>query len=491
MDLVVLGINHTTASAAERERYALSAPRQRALLTAWRLRHPGVEVFLLSTCSRTELYTLDDSAAALAPEFWHALAVAARTDGLASEEDSAEEWTLPSAPSSAARALSDSPANTYAHTGPAALAHLFRVAAGIDSIVLGEPQILSQLREAFEIARECGAVGRVLSELIERALRAGKRARAQTRIGEGNASIASAGLRMAREHCGGDLSGRRVLLVGAGEIGAAAARHLRDDGVGEIIVMTRKRGRAEPLALALGPVARVSLVEHLASALLDADLVVCAAAAENPFVLPGFFAARAGRPIVVLDLAMPRNVDPAARAVPGVTLLDLDAVQAWCMAALEQRAREVAEVERILETELQAFEQWRSTHGALAVVDQIRRQVEAIRLRELRRSSARTAPEVYVRIDEFTRRLTDRYLHNLTVGLRELDPASPADREFLDRLAALALGEKPGPGSVGATPRAVAPPPAADSASRERRGPVAAATTSRPGSRPKRRTPRA
>jgi glutamyl-tRNA reductase len=306
MSLLVVGLSHRTAPVSLLERLAVSADELPAMLDELLRGDHVSEVLVLSTCNRVEVYAEVD-------RFHGGLQDASTV--LANRVD----LDVPS--------LGE---HLYVHYEDAAVLHLFSVAAGLDSMVVGESQILGQLRTAYAAAADLDAVNRELHELCQHALRAGKRVHSETGIDRAGASVVSVGL-VEAERVLGPLPGKRALVIGAGSMGALSAATLARAGIGELVIANRSPRRAERLAAMLGAPARAVPLEAVPAELPGADLVVgCTgavgtvlAAATVEAALP----ARAGRPLVLLDLALPRDFDGAAGVLPGVQYLDLAALQ--------------------------------------------------------------------------------------------------------------------------------------------------------------------
>ncbi|HEX9631574.1 MAG TPA: glutamyl-tRNA reductase [Gemmatimonadales bacterium] len=413
MPIVCVGINYRTAPVALRERLSFGPGQQAALLRGTRLRDFGEpaglrEFALLSTCNRTELY-------AAAPDVTRRFATVPQ--GLA--EGLAAAHGLPAAE------FAD---HLYVHTSTDAVRHLCRVASGLDSMVLGESEILGQVADAHELARREGAAGRVLGAVFHTALRAGRRARTETGICRCPMSVSSESVRALRES-GWEPEGSRVLIVGTGKMSRLAGEVLRAHGVRDLRVVGRTAARAESVARALD--ARPLAWHLFEAALREVDVVFCSTSAPHAVVTrERVVAARAGvpaeQPLRFIDIAVPRDVEPAVRDVPGVTVFDLDDLQRRLVRNLDGRRREVPAVEALVDEELRYFEEWR--HGAelrplLAAMHQ---HSEEIRQREVARALRRlkgVGPEVEAQLEAFSRSLVNKLLHEPTRRLRdETDP---------------------------------------------------------------------
>lgn len=404
MNWVVFGINHVNAPLAIREALYLPVEAMRAFLAAHRQANPADELVGLCTCNRTEFYLV-------APDgVVDTDAAAARVRARLAER------VAPVAPEAAA--FLD---RAYIHSGASAAVHLFRVACGLDSMVIGESEILSQLRGAYLLAREAGTTGTTLNHLMDHALRVGKRARAETEIAQGNCSVASVAVTLAGRvftH----LERQTVLLVGAGETGELAARHFLDRGVRRLLIANRTPERAEELAARLR--GKAVAFDPLAPALTEADIVVCATAAPGFVITPDLLARaqerRAGRMLVLLDLGVPRNVDPAADTLEQVLVYDVDSLKAICEQGRERRQAEIAAVEAIIEEELRKLLEWSSWLEAENLIADLRRRFETIRRRELEHYGRKFLPEDQARLDLFTQSLVNKMLHDLTTNLRRI-----------------------------------------------------------------------
>ena len=320
MQLFCLGLSHHTAAVSLRECFAVAEPESTAVLSALRAESGMTEAVLLSTCNRVELY-------GAAPEAGRAM-------------DAAADYLC-------RRAGQEAP--LYRLEGDAAVRHLFRVAAGLDSMVLGETEILGQVKDAYAAAFGAGHTAAQLNHLFQQTFRTAKLVRTQTSLGRGAVSVGSAAARLAGSVLG-DLSACRALLLGAGEAGEVVARSLCARGLKELLVSNRTAARAEALAAALR--GQAADFAHWRDHLSTADIVIaCAAAAErllHATELAPVLAVREGRPLFLLDLAVPRDFDPAIRHLPGVVLHDVDALEAMAREGESLRAAEVERAEALV-----------------------------------------------------------------------------------------------------------------------------------------------
>lgn len=403
MHLVLLGMNHRTASLDEREALAFAPEEISALLG--RMTRDGVirEAALISTCNRTEFYVVSEDAEGADAQLRAAVADARHADLLVPGPQ------------------------RYTYRDGAAVRHLFRVATGLDSMVLGDVQILGQVKDAYVLARECGAVGVRLDRLFERALRAGKRARTETAIGAGIVSVASAATDLLRDELGA-VAGRRLVIVGAGETGRLAARHLAKSHPADLALVNRSLAAADAVARELGGRARALPLSGLAQALAGADAVVCATRAPGAVITTDLMrevmATRAGRRLLLVDIAVPRDVEPAVASIPGVTLHAIDAIQQVVDTGLARRTAEVPRVEAILEQEIARYERWQRSLSATPVVRDLRDHFERVRAEEVQRVLRHAPAEERERAERLTRALINRLLHVPTLQLKEADPDS-------------------------------------------------------------------
>jgi len=402
MSIVVIGVNHRTAPLAVLERLAI-APDHLAKAIVGLVRRDNVrEVAVLATCGRTEVYVI--------AERFHG-AYADVTDFLAGLGSMAVDELQP---------------YLFAQHDEAAAAHLLEVAAGLDSAVLGESEILGQVRSAWQTARDHGGTKTTLDLLFRQALRTGKRARTETSIARGTASISHAAVEMATDHIG-SLAGRRVLVVGAGDMGAGVAAALRKAGAGRIVVANRTPSRGVDLADRVG--GAVAGFDELPDAFDQADVVVTCASAGEAIIAADLVGARPDpeRPLLIVDIAVPRNVDRAVADVTGVTLLNLDDLRDWADRGRAARAAEAGRVRDIVAEELERFLVESTARQAAPLVARLHDRAEQIRTSELARFAGRlndldgTNRDT---VDALTRSIIAKLLHTPSVRLRH-DAGTP------------------------------------------------------------------
>ena len=345
-----------------REQLAFSAEDLQSALVG--LRDYAAEGFIISTCNRVEI-------GGLLPD--DVDGPATLVGFLASRHSVPAELLTP---------------HLYLFTGEAAAQHLFRLAAGLDSMVLGEEQIQTQLKSALAAAQQAGMAGQMISRLLQHALAVGKLVRTETGIARQHLSVVSVALDIARERLG-ELAGRRVLVLGAGRMAELALKHLRGEHA-TVTLANRSPERAAALAASYG--AATLPFAQIEQGLADADVVLSCTAAPN-YVLTADMAVRAmaGREgeLILLDLAVPRDVEPLAAAVPGVRLWDVDSLQAICDANRATRAAEVNHAEQLVAGEVAKFQQWWNEQGVVPTIRALRERAEAIRTAELQRTLSR------------------------------------------------------------------------------------------------------
>lgn len=410
MSLVLLGINHNTAPVDVRERLAIPADRL-ADATRTLMEQPGVrEVLILSTCNRVEFVAEEDNAHPLdLRPFLH------------------EYFSI-------APALIEP--HLYEYRERDAVQHLFRVASSLDSMVVGEPQILGQVKESYTIAREVGAVSTSLERLLQSAFTVAKRVRTETEIGSSSVSIASVAVDLAHRIFG-SLNGRQVLLVGAGKMSQIAARHLIKQGATQILVANRTAERAQALASEFHGLAVPfdDLQEHAPKA----DIIITSTGSATPVFTrqdaQRILERRKGRPVFFIDIAVPRDVAPDANEVEGAFVYSIDDLQQVAATNRVQRSSESSAAEKIIASEVDRFQARLLSLDAVPSILALQRQAEILRTAELDRMRSKLATldeNQQAAVDALTRSLMNKYLHTPMKGLREA-----AHRGDTDALAAM------------------------------------------------------
>jgi glutamyl-tRNA reductase len=404
VSVVVIGLNHRTVPLDLLERMTVNEASLPKALADLLGRDHVSEAVVLSTCNRTEVYA--------SVERFHAAYADIREflSGLA---------FLPP------EAFGD---HLYAHYDEAAAQHLFSVAAGLDSAVLGESEILGQVRTAWERARDEHATGPMLNMLFRSALEAGKKARTQTAIGQKVTSVSAAAVAMAAERLG-DLAGRSVLVVGAGEMGEGLVRSLMAAGASPVQVANRTWERAEALAAAVG--ATAIHLDDLPRALAEVDLLLTSTGATSIIVehadVEPVVEARAGHPLLIVDIAVPRDVDAAAGTLPGVTLLDMDDLRAYAEVGLAERRREVTAVRTIVDEEVLRFQERTTAREVAPLVSTLLQKADELAVAEVAKQKGLT-PEERAAAEAATKAALAKVLHAPIVALKGAAGTPKGDR---------------------------------------------------------------
>ncbi|MHB9089800.1 MAG: glutamyl-tRNA reductase [Chloroflexota bacterium] len=396
LEIVAVGLNHKTAPVDVREMLAFSPATVAA--TQVSLLDRTVENIILSTCNRSEVFAVirsgyasaDDVVAFLAN--YHGAPVARFAPYL----------------------------QTY--TGLDAIKHLFAVAAGLDSMILGEPQILGQVRAAYENSIPCHTAGPILTRAFHAAMKVGKKVRSDTAISRHAVSISYAAVEQARRIFGG-LDGRRILLIGAGKMAELAARTLLDSGVSDVVVANRTLAKATELAERFG--GRASEFACLPELLAEADVVISSTGAPDFVLTPApvrrALTARNGRPLFLIDIAVPRDVDPAVQEIEGVYLYDIDDLQAVCAANVEERRKEVGQARAIIAAELTEFAAWWESLEVVPTISALRERADVIRRAEVEKTLNRfggLSDEQRASLDAMARAIVNKILHQPITRLK-------------------------------------------------------------------------
>jgi glutamyl-tRNA reductase len=396
--IVVVGLSHKTAPLEVRE--ALAFAKEGLVEALGRLRSEVglAEAMVLSTCNRVEIYGRANEA--VAPALVSFLADYHR------------------------RPAGELDPFLYRLEGEQAVRHAFRVAASLDSMVLGEPQILGQVKEAYQAAEKAGALGSVLNALRNRSIAAAKRARTETGIGENAVSVSYVAVELARKIFGA-LQDRSVLLVGAGKMSELAARHLVRSGARATVLGGRTFEKAEQLAAALGGTA--APFESLRAELMKADIVISGTGAPGIVIraedIQAASVGRRGRPLFLIDIAVPRDIDPEAAKLSGVFLYNLDDLKSVAEANLRERQKEAAAAEALVEREVNEFLEWRRSLEVVPVLVELRRRADEIRRAEVEKARKRLGPmtpEQEEALEAMTSAIVNKLLHAPTVHLKEI-----------------------------------------------------------------------
>jgi len=390
MNLTLVGISHHAAPVELRERVALDAAGAAGLANTL-----GPETVVLSTCNRTELYLVRD--------------------------ESAEELGVETLLELAGGHADELRPALYRLGDEAAALHLFRVAGGLDSLVPGEGEILGQVRAAYE----AGATGPFLDRLFRQALNVGRRVRVETAIGESPASVPSAAAALAQQVFG-ELDGKRVLVLGAGKISEAAARNLVSRGAEIAFVANRTLGHGEELARKLG--ARALGLADVATELEHTDIVIASTSAPGVVIaretVGTALRARKGRPLLLVDLAVPRDLDPEINDLDGCFLYDIDDLEAVVAETLSGRRSEAARAEKLVAVEAERFREWHASLGVVPTIASLRALVEEIRDRELAKAGSRLSESERLQVESVLSQILAKLLHLPTIRMKEAAAAA-------------------------------------------------------------------
>ncbi len=405
MEFLVVGLNHRTAPVEVRERLSLNKEQLPEALSA--MNNHGASGVILSTCNRSEFYTLD-------------LPENPSTEGPKSGADRVKDFLVERFGIS----LLDVDRYLYVYRGYDCIHHLFRVASSLDSMILGEEQIIGQVRDAYETATAAGTAQGPLAQLFQQALRVGRRVRRETGISRNALSVSRACVEMAKSVLG-DLSRRRVLVVGAGEAGELAAEVLSLSGVTDITVTNRTFQRAEELAANLSALAIP--FNGMPKALRESDIVIGCTGSPGYVLEAGLIsdtmAVRPDRPLLLIDIAVPRDIDPQAAQVQNVYLNDVDDLESASQASREKKAKEAEWAEELTTDEAQQFRQWCLDLEALPTVIELRNRADQVRSLELhktvRKLNGQLDAAALESLDAMTRAIVNKLLHDPTMFLKE------------------------------------------------------------------------
>ncbi|HTT08777.1 MAG TPA: glutamyl-tRNA reductase [Gammaproteobacteria bacterium] len=423
MPLSIFGINHHSAPVSLREHMAFSEAELPAALRGLRATGGVLEAAILSTCNRTELYCVVDSTDNAAPIEW-----------LLAHHGAVAQDLRPF---------------LYHHPETGAVRHLLRVACGLDSMVLGEPQILGQLKTAYQAAAESGTVGRILNKLFQHSFHVAKKVRTDTAIGNSPVSVAFAAVRLAQQ-IHGDLRACTALLIGAGDTIELTAHHLTRQRLGRLLIANRTLERAQGLASRFGGYAMplADLPRHLA----EADIVISSTAARLPVLsrttVAAALQARRHRPMFLVDLAVPRDIEPAVSGLEDVYLYTIDNLQSVITDNLRSRQAAALQAQEIIDLEAHRFLEWTQQHDAVELLRQLRGRAESVRdelLVKAQQQLQQGVPAADV-LQQLAGALTNRLLHAPTVMLKD---AGIDGRDDLLRAAAELFDLAPKPGNGG------------------------------------------
>jgi glutamyl-tRNA reductase len=428
-ELLAIGVSHKTAPVEIRERLALPEARASEFLGGLCESADVREAVTISTCNRTEVYAV------------------------ASDPVAAESAVLGMLARRAGIRPTELTAAIYAHHNCDAARHLYRVVSGLDSMIVGEDQIQGQVKRSYESALAQRATGPFINHLFEAALATGKRVRAETAIGERRLSAPSVAVALATEQLG-SLAGRQVVLVGTGETSELTARALQSSGAELVFVASRRRARALSLAHQYG--GSSMSFDGLPDALLSADILVAATASPHLLIevdeIAEVMRERGGRPLLLIDLAVPRDIEGACGRVPGITLRDIDDLEAVVARNLQIRQAEARRAETIIEEEIQEFAAWLGSLEVLPTIAALRANATQIAEQVVAENAGRwetASPRDRERVEQIARTIVNRLLHEPTLRLKDLSDDRLHGRMAVVRdLFGLSVGEQ----ELGATP---------------------------------------
>jgi glutamyl-tRNA reductase len=401
-ELLLIGISHRIAPVALRERVAFTEREAARFMTALCCEPAISEAVTISTCNRTELYVVLEDAG-----------------------NAAESAVLARLAAHAEIAAGDLAMATYTHRNCEAARHLFRVSSGLESMIVGEHEIQGQVKRALEHARECGTSGPLTNRLFGAALQTGRRVREETEIARRQVSLSSVAVELA-ERLLGNLGGRPVVVIGAGETSELTAQALAARGVATIFIANRHADRARSVAERFG--GSVVGLDRLPETLEAADIVLASTSSPHPIVgqdeLAQVMRERAGRPLLLIDIAVPRDIDPACGEIEGVILRDIDDLQATVTHNLSTRSADIPAAERIIDEELARFATWLGQLDVRPTIAALHARGEGIVERVLEENEGRwesASARDLARVEALTRAVVARLLHEPTIRLRSLD----------------------------------------------------------------------
>ncbi|MEQ1758323.1 MAG: glutamyl-tRNA reductase [Vicinamibacterales bacterium] len=435
MHLFLLGVSHRTAPIDLREKLDFASRGIGDAVEALSTRPSATESVVISTCNRSEMYVASEDPAQARAEL---------VAFLSEYHQLPPETFLP---------------HLFVKEDAAAAGHLFRVAAGLDSLVVGEPQVLGQVKDAFQTAHERRCAGPLLGKLFNWSFGVGKRVRTETALGEGAVSVSFAAVALARKIFD-RLNGRRVLVVGAGEISTLTAQHLRAQGVGDIAITSRTHAQAEALAATVA--GHAVPWDQMTAALSSADIVITSTGSQRPIITRQHLEAAVGgrhrsSPLFIIDIALPRDVAADVAEIEQVFLYNIDDLQSIVEENISRRSAEISRAEQIVAEELMRFTSWQRSRGAVPTIVALRQKFDATRRAELQRLEHKLGnlpPDARARVDEVSRLIVEKLLLEPTEQLKALpdEETQVAYTEAINRLFRLRPDEDQ------TTPSATRPP---------------------------------
>ena len=411
MELALIGVSHKTAPVEVRERLAFPSDKIRSALASLLEKTHAAEAMIISTCNRVEI-------------------VARGPDAKVVRDFICEYHKIP------ADSIAE---HLYTYQNAEAIRHLFRVTSSLDSMMLGEPQILGQVKEAWRLAAEAGTIGSALSPLLDRAFAVAKRVRSETGISQSAVSISFAAVELARKIFG-DLTGKTVMIIGASKMGELAAKHLRRNGVASVLVTNRTFERAVELAKIFEGAAIP--FEHFSDHIVHADIVITSTGAPH-FVITKPLAEqvirnRRNKPVFFIDIAVPRDVDPAVNDLDNVFVYDIDDLQQVIDANMKERMKEASRAEEIVDREVRAFYTRMQSRDVAPTIVQLRDTVEKVRREEIERHRrllrdlpAAQQEAALAALDQVTQSLMNKILHHPISQMKEM-AGDPEGADFIE-----------------------------------------------------------
>ena len=415
MNLLSIGISHNTASLDIRERMVMSPDEAKQVLETLKEKYFS-EAMLVSTCNRTELYGLTPNTQVDDTELKNLLIDFKHAGDMVK------------------------PDHFYGNFSGGSVNHLFKVAAGIDSMVIGDIQILSQVKEAFNVSAALGFMGPVMNRLMQATLHVGKRVRTETAICEGAVSVSYAAVELASKIFE-NLPKKSVLLIGAGETGELTLKHLIGRGIGKITIANRTREKAEALVGSLGAKGAVIEYDQIGEALRTVDIVVTSVNSPTYIVKPehakSVMKQRSNNPLFIIDISVPRSVDPSCNKVENVFVYDLDSLSAIVDRNLDKRKAEIPKVTNIIREEMVEFFKWHSSLQVGPTIHELSDALELIRVQEVEKNINRFKPEDRELVEMVTKRIVNKILHQPITTLRNGAQNGAAGTETVNRIKAL------------------------------------------------------
>lgn len=398
MDILVVGLNHKTAPIEVREKVAFDGPKLNEAIDALKKSATVKENIILSTCNRVEIYA----------------GVNNIDSGIEGIKDFISDFhNVP-------KELLDK--SLYIHKGPDAVRHMYRVASSLDSMIVGEPQILGQLKDAYDAALNNKSTGVFLNKLMRKSVSVAKRIRTETKIAESAVSISFAAVELAKKIFD-DLSTKSFMLIGAGEMAELAARHLINNGVKDVYVTNRTTSRAEELAHEFQ--GKVVLFDHFIQELLHTDIVICSTGAPHYILMKDQAHAtmkeRKQKPMFIIDISVPRNIDPDINDLDNIYLYDVDNLQGIVEVNIQERAKEAEKAEEIVEEEIGSFLNWNASLAATPTIVALRNMAEEIRKAEIEKIFKKLGPveEKTIRsIEQLSSSIVNKLIHPPTAALK-------------------------------------------------------------------------